>query len=221
MGVNISNCCSLFFDNSDDSDYGSKESKQHLLKQQKDNYYNQQQKYLLQEEQEKLKQKEREQRLLEKEQRLTDIVNVANESYLDVGIIENIENIMVANEVIKNDSVNIGTNDLETDVKDADIFDTINKEFKNKTKTYGLSTVDNNYSLFLEKNPSILLKDPKITAELFSNTVDIYKNTDSKTRAGLIQIHNTEFKQFQDFINANHDKIKNKIAEQKISFLVQ
>lgn len=221
MGVNISNCCSLLFDSNVDSEYGSRESKQHLLKQQKDNYYNQQQKHLLQEEQEKIKQKEREQRLLEKEQRLTDMVNVANESYLDVGIIENIENIMVANEVIQTDPVNIEANDLEIGSPDADIFEAINKEFKNKTKTYGLSTVDNNYTAFLEKNPSILLKDPKITAELFSNTADVYKNTDSKTRAGLIQIHSTEFKQFQDLINANHEKIKEKMIELEISFLVQ
>ncbi|KKA01605.1 hypothetical protein D499_0X00480 [Hanseniaspora uvarum DSM 2768] len=221
MGANISNCCSLFFDSNDDSEYGSRESKQHLLKQQKDNYYNQQQKYLLQEEQEKLKQQERQQRLLEKEQRLTDIVNVANESYLDVGIIENIENIMVANDVLKNEQKNILDDDLENELQEKDIFENINQKFKNKSKTYGLSIVDNDYTAFLEKNPFILLKDPKITAELFSNTVEVYKNIDSKTRAGLIQIHNTEFNQFQDIVNANHDKIKQRLAEKGISSLVQ
>lgn len=221
MGVNISNCCSLFFDNSDDSEYGSRESKQHLLKQQKDNYYNQQQKYLLQEEQEKLKQQERQQRLLEKEQRLTDIVNVANESYLDVGIIENIENIMVANDVLQTEQKNLVDNESNNESHEDDIFAEINQKFKNKSKTYGISIVNNDYNSFLEKNPAILLKDPKITAELFSNTVEVYKNIDSKTRAGLIQLHTTEFKQFQDIINVNLEKIKKKMSEKEIVSLVQ
>ncbi|XBW35638.1 hypothetical protein QEN19_001212 [Hanseniaspora menglaensis] len=218
MGSAVSKCCLFIFDKSEDTEYHNRENQQLLLKQQQDNYLHQQQMSMQKEEQEKLKQMKRQQKLLEKESLLTNIVNIANDSYLDVGIIENIENIMVSNGVI------IDSNDLNTKkvaeiesldyLKSSDDNDiliyNIETYFKNKQVTKGISLFNNDYSLFLDHNPSILLKDPKITAELFSNKLDVYKNVNNKVRSSIIQLHNKEFKQFETLVDANFIQIESK-----------
>lgn len=228
MGIALSNCCSFVFDNSDASDYQNREHKQSLLKQQQDNYLHQQQMSLQKEEQEKLKQMKRQEKLLEKETLLTDIVNVANDSYLDVGIIENIENIMISNEVISGHADLNSAKDSESGVPEdfenanptKDDLDNVDSNFKNKLVTKGLSFFNNDYSKFLDNNPSILLKDPKVTAELFSNKLDVYKNLSNKMRSNLMQLHDKEFNQFEKLVEQNYLKIENVKNSGEIGCLV-
>lgn len=229
MGITLSNCCSFFFDNSDHSDYQNREHKQSLLKQQQDNYLHQQQMSHQKEEQEKLKQMKRQEKLLEKETLLTDIVNVANDSYLDVGIIENIENIMISNEVISEladlnitkESESEGLpEDVDNNDGTKDGVDNVEASFKNKLVTKGLSFFNNDYSKFLDNNPSILLKDPKVTAELFSNKLDVYKHLSNKMRSNLMQLHDKEFNQFEKLVEKNYLKIEKKKKSGEIGCLV-
>ncbi|OBA28826.1 hypothetical protein HANVADRAFT_47017 [Hanseniaspora valbyensis NRRL Y-1626] len=230
MGIALSKCCSFIFTNSEDSDYHNREHKQSLLKQQQDNYLYQQQMSLQKEEQEKIKQMKRQQKLLEKETLLTDIVNVANDSYLDVGIIENIENIMISNEVLTENTDFSNTNKLEKEnllgengddrKLNISLVDKIALQFKNKSVTKGISLFDNDYEKFLENNPSILLKDPKITAEMFSNKLDVYKHLNNRMRSKLMQLHDKEFNQFAKLVQENFSKIENKKNQGEISSLV-